>query len=508
MSTPISSLPTTATATESAPFGWHFDDSYSRLPPTFYRRVTPAPLRDAFLFHANTDAAALLDLRPEDLATPEFFDFVSGQRIWPAMSPLAAVYAGHQFGVYVPQLGDGRAMLLGEIVNRKHERWDVQLKGAGLTPFSRMGDGRAVLRSTIREYLCSEAMHALGVPTTRALCIVGSREPVYRETKEFGAMLVRLAPSHVRFGSFEFFYYRRQPEQIKQLADYVISLHYPELRDAVQPYDAFFHEVINRTARLMAQWQAVGFAHGVMNTDNMSVLGLTLDYGPFGFLDEYNAGYICNHTDHTGRYAFGAQPQIGLWNLACLGQALSPILSQNALIDGLNGYQPVLAATYQELMHAKLGLTETRPDDFELVIDLLEAMQRNQVDYTRFFRALCHLRTDTDAPADALRDEFIAPQDCDAWVTRYRARLRDSAASSTENDDATRTAAMLRVNPKYILRNYLAQNAIVRAEAGDSSETARLLEILRRPFDEQPEHNAYAALPPAWSKHLEISCSS
>jgi hypothetical protein len=479
---------------------FNFDNTYSRLPEYFYRRVAPTPLRGAFLAAVNQDAARLLDLTPEQTRTPEFLEFFSGAKILEGAEPLAAVYAGHQFGVYVPQLGDGRAILLGEAVNQRGERLDLQLKGAGPTPFSRMGDGRAVLRSCVREYLCSEAMHGLGIPTTRALCVIGSEEPVRRETIEKGAAMVRLAPSHVRFGSFEFFHYHNLPQVAQQLADYILQLHYAELLASAQPYAALFQEVVTRTAQLMAQWQAVGFAHGVMNTDNMSILGLTIDYGPFGFVDEYDAGYICNHSDHTGRYAFGAQPQVAFWNLACLAQALSALVPQDDLIDGLNSYQSTFAAAYHQLMRGKLGLTDAHPDAVELTIKLLETLQANRVDYTRFFRALARF---DEAKNDELRDMFINPLDFDEWAVGYRELLRAAPSGA-----AQRRAQMLASNPKYILRNYLAQNAIARAEAGDYTEIERLMDLLRRPFDEQPEREEYAALPPEWSKRLEISCSS
>jgi uncharacterized protein YdiU (UPF0061 family) len=489
----------TAIAEPAAAVELNFDNSYARLSEAFRRSVRPMPLREWFVASFNRDAAKLLDLPDDAAERHELLAFLAGAGDWPGAEPVAMAYAGHQFGVYVPQLGDGRALLLGEVVNARGERWDLHLKGAGPTPFSRMGDGRAVLRSTIREYLCSEAMHALGIPTTRALCIFGSDEPVLRETVERGAMLVRLAPSHVRFGSFEYFYYLRRPELVRELADYVIALHFQELLDAADPYAAFYQEVVARTARLMAQWQSVGFAHGVMNTDNMSVLGLTLDYGPFGFLDEYDAGFICNHSDRAGRYAFGAQPNVAFWNLACLAQALSPIVEQDALIDGLNSYQPTLSRRYLELMRAKLGLAEARDDDFDLIVPLLEAMQANRVDYTRFFRAL----GDFDTPDDTLRDKFINPTDFDDWAVRYRERL---AAERSQPDE--RRARMVRVNPQFVLRNYLAQNAITRAEAGDFAELETLLAVLRRPFDEQPGREDYAALPPEWSKKIVVSCSS
>src|SRR5678815_1998486 len=294
-----------------------FDNTYAQLPESFYARVNPTPFASPpYLVSFNPAAAELIDLDSDQAKRPEFAGLFGGSMLAPGMEPLAMLYSGHQFGVYVPQLGDGRAILLGEVKNDRDERWDLHLKGAGMTPFSRDGDGRAVLRSTIREYLCSEAMHRLGIPTTRALCIVGSDERVYREQIETAATLLRMAPTHVRFGTFEIFYYRQQHEHLKVLADYVIAQFFAHLREADDKYARFFTEVVERTAKLIAQWQAVGWAHGVMNTDNMSILGLTLDYGPFGFMDDYDAGFICNHSDHNGRYAFNQQPYIGLWNLS------------------------------------------------------------------------------------------------------------------------------------------------------------------------------------------------
>src|SRR5574337_848819 len=366
-----------------------FDNSYARLPEAFYARLNPTPFSSTpFLVHANRAAAELIDLDPAELARPEFAGLFGGSMLAPGMEPLAMLYSGHQFGVYVPQLGDGRAILLGEVKNDRGERWDLHLKGAGMTPFSRDGDGRAVLRSTIREYLCSEAMHGLGIPTTRALCIVGSDEKVYREQVETGATLLRMAPSHVRFGTFEIFYYRKQYDHLTVLADYVIANHYPHLAVATDKYARFFAEVTERTANLIAQWQAVGWAHGVMNTDNMSILGITLDYGPFGFMDDYDAGFICNHSDHNGRYAFNQQPLIGLWNLSCLAQALLPLVPKEELKAALDRYTPVCEARYMELMRAKVGLIDEQEEDAELIHDLLALMHQHHADYTIFFRAL------------------------------------------------------------------------------------------------------------------------
>jgi serine/tyrosine/threonine adenylyltransferase len=482
-----------------------FDNTYARLPTVFYSKVSPTPLPDPYLVSFNPAAAELIDLDPREAGRPEFVEYFGGGRTLPGAEPLAMLYAGHQFGSYVPQLGDGRAILLGEVRNARGAKWDLHLKGAGPTPYSRGFDGRAVLRSTIREYLCGEAMHALGIPSSRALCIVGSDAPVRRETIETAAVLVRMAESHVRFGTFEFFYYRAQPERVRELADYVIANHFPELVAAAEDkYRQFLLEATRRTARLIAKWQAVGFAHGVMNTDNMSVLGFTLDYGPFGFLNDYHAGFICNHSDHSGRYAFDQQPAVGLWNVSRLAQTLVELISVEEATAALETYQPVFAAHYGELMRAKLGLATEAEEDAELLLGLFGLLEANGVDYTNFFRRLGNFETTGDAPHEELRDMFVEPEAFDAWAAVYRARL---VAESSE--DAARKSRMDRVNPKYILRNYLAQNAITAAtERRDYTEIERLLETLRAPFTEQPGREAYAESPPDWGKRLSVSCSS
>ncbi len=480
-----------------------FDNTYARLPEAFHRRVKSTPLPTPYLVSFNRAAADLIGLDPQEAERPEFAEYFSGNKLLPGSEPISAIYAGHQFGTFVPQLGDGRAILLGEAVNARGERWDVQLKGAGLTPFSRMGDGRAVLRSTIREYLCGEAMHALGIPTTRSLCVVGSDEPVYRESIETAAVLTRLAPTHVRFGSFEFFYHRGQQERVRELADYVLRHHYPHLIEAEDKYLQFLREVIRRTARLIAQWQAVGFAHGVMNTDNMSIIGWTIDYGPFGFLDEYDAGFICNHSDYGGRYAFDQQPSVALWNLSCFAQTLLPLVERDAAVAALNEYQPLFIEAYTNLMHAKLGLTRRLPDDARLVSRSLQLLQVNATDYTRFFRRLCDFKVDSDASNDHLRDMFIDPLSFDDWAREYRARL------AAENSvDAERGERMRRINPKYVLRNHTAQHAIERAQGGDYGEVDTLLEVLQHPFEEQPGMERFAEPPAEGSKRVVVSCSS
>lgn len=481
-----------------------FDNTYARLPAAFYSKVSPTPLAAPYLVSFNRTAAELIDLDPREAARPEFAEYFGGRRTLPGAEPLAMLYAGHQFGSYVPQLGDGRAILLGEVRNGRGAKWDLHLKGAGQTPYSRGFDGRAVLRSTIREYLCGEAMHALRIPTSRALCVVGSDDPVRRERVETAAALVRMAESHVRFGTFEVFYYRRQAERVRQLADYVIANHFAELAGAEDRYRQFLLEVARRTARLIAKWQAVGFAHGVMNTDNMSILGLTLDYGPFGFLDDYQAGFVCNHSDYAGRYAFDQQPAVGLWNVSRLAQALVGLVNVEEATGALEAYQPEFAAHYGELMRAKLGLTTEREEEAALLLDLFGLLEANGVDYTNFFRRLGDFETTEGARHERLRDMFVDPAAFDAWAARYHARLL--AESSV---DAARKQQMDAVNPKYVLRNYLAQNAITAAtERRDYAEIERLLEVLRAPFTEQPGRDAYAESPPDWGRHLAVSCSS
>lgn len=482
-----------------------FDNSFGRLPDTFYRRQAPTPFeKPPYLISINHAAAELIGLAPNEAQRPEFLAYLTGMKPWSGSDPLAMLYAGHQFGHYVSQLGDGRAILLGEVRNAQGEKWDLQLKGCGLTPFSRQGDGRAVLRSTIREYLCSEAMHGLGIPTTRALCIIGSDEEVYREEIESGAMLLRVAPSHVRFGSFEVFYYRGQHDQIKTLADYVIAQHFPELAEHPQKYVEWLHEIVLHTARLIAQWQSIGFAHGVMNTDNMSILGLTLDYGPFGFLDRYDPGFICNHSDHHGRYAFDQQPGIALWNLACLAQTLTSLMSVEAAQAALGEYEQEFITHYYELMRLKLGLVERSEQSISLVNEWLDLLHHDGRDYTLSMRALAGFQTGEKADNRTLRDMFINRVAFDRWEQHYRKALEHN-----HSNDVQRSDEMCQRNPKYVLRNYLAQQAIEKAKRDrDYSEIERLLSCLQQPYDEQPEFEAYAAEPPDWAKTIEVSCSS
>ncbi|BCT30989.1 protein adenylyltransferase SelO [Pseudomonas protegens] len=479
-----------------------FDNRFARLGDAFSTHVLPEPLDNPRLVAASPAAMALLDLDPAVAESPVFAELFGGHKLWAEAEPRAMVYSGHQFGSYNPQLGDGRGLLLGEVYNQAGEHWDLHLKGAGQTPYSRMGDGRAVLRSSIREFLASEALHALGIPSSRALCVIGSDTPVWREKQERGAMVLRLAPSHVRFGHFEYFYYTKKPEQQKQLGEHVLALHFPECLEQPEPYLAMFREIVERNAELIAKWQTYGFCHGVMNTDNMSILGITFDFGPFAFLDDFDAHFICNHSDDQGRYSFSNQVPVGQWNLSALAQALTPFISVEALREALGLFLPLYQAHYLDLMRRRLGFTQAEDDDQKLVERLLQLMQNSGVDYSLFFR-----RLGEQAPDQALarlRDDFVDRDGFDAWAEQYRQRV---ARDPLQGQDLRRER-MHAVNPLYILRNYLAQKAIDAAESGDYSEVRRLHQVLSRPFEEQEGMQGYAERPPEWGKHLEISCSS
>jgi uncharacterized protein YdiU (UPF0061 family) len=482
---------------------------FAALGDTFFTALPAAPLPSPQWVAVSDDCARLLGWPLDWWQQPEALAAMSGGVPWPGMHPLASVYSGHQFGVWAGQLGDGRALLLGE-VETPNGPMELQLKGSGRTPYSRMGDGRAVLRSTIREFLCSEAMAALGVPTTRALCMAASPLPVRRETVETAAVVTRVAPSFIRFGHFEHFTHTAQDvEALRRLVNFTIDHHYPECRDAVQPVVALLEAVSHRTADLVAQWQAVGFCHGVMNTDNLSILGLTIDYGPFGFLDAFDPNHICNHSDHQGRYAYARQPNVAFWNLHALAQALMPLVdggdgeASELLLAALEPYKTLFPQALLARLRAKLGLAAEQEGDRELADDLLRRMAADRADFTITFRRLAQFSSAEGARNEAVRDLFIDREAFDAWALRYAARLRAEASN-----DEQRALEMNRVNPKFILRNHLAQNAIEAAERGDFIETQRLLKVLGRPFDEQPENAADAGFPPEGAQLIEVSCSS
>lgn len=491
---------------------------FAELGPAFSVAVDPVPLPDPVLLAVSKEAAALVGLQPpRDAAEQHAWAQAFGGHPGPlAAYSRATVYAGHQFGNWAGRLGDGRALLLGQWPAAQPyppdfpDAWEVQLKGSGPTPFSRMGDGWAVLRSSIREFLCSEAMAALGIPTTRALCLVGSSRPVRRERIETAAIVTRLAPSFIRFGHFEHFSYSGQTEELRRLVDWVIARHAPHCAAEAQPALALLRWVTARTARLIAQWQAVGFVHGVMNTDNMSILGWTLDYGPFGFVDAFDPFYTPNTTDREGRYAYARQPAVARWNLLALAQALLPLIADPK--DALAAVQ-TFDAEFEQALHAllraKLGLHTAQPGDADLLREWMSCLAANRSDWTFTFRALAEVARDPRTvwpeplAAQFSRDRARA----DAWLARYVQRLADDGPLPP----AERAAAMKRVNPAIVPRHHVLQAAIARAEAGDASEVRALLERLRDPFTDHEDDalwQALAAPPPPDAPPARLSCSS
>ncbi len=491
----------TAPATTSSPAGQplKWSHGFASLGPDFYTELQARTLPSPYWVGRNRALARELGLQDQWLESAEALAALSGNQPLAGSRPLASVYSGHQFGVWAGQLGDGRALLLGELDTPLGPQ-EIQLKGAGSTPYSRMGDGRAVLRSSIREFLCSEAMHGLGIPTTRALCVTGSDAAVRREEIETAAVVTRTAPSFIRFGHFEHFSYSNQHAQLKALADFVIARFYPECRDASQSYAALLQAVSERTAHMLAAWQAVGFCHGVMNTDNMSILGLTIDYGPFQFLDAFDPGHICNHSDHQGRYAYNKQPNMAYWNLFCLGQALLPLIEEQELaLAALESYKTVFPDALQARMRAKLGLPDEQPDDKELVDHTFRLLAANRVDYTIFWRRLCGFTAQSGH--EAVRDLFFDRESFNAWALQYSERTK--AVDTWQKADL-----MLKNNPKFVLRNHLGEEAIQAAKLKDFSKVDTLLELLQSPFDEHPGHDGFAGFPPDWASSISISCSS
>ena len=468
---------------------------YLDLPDECHDRVEPAPLKNAFLIHANEEVAKMLDIDTDELNTESFSDFANGALALEGSDTFAMCYAGHQFGHFVPRLGDGRAINIGTI-NHLH----MQLKGAGQTKYSRSGDGRAVLRSSIREYLMSEAMHGLGIETTRALALVGSKHEVFRQTWEKGAIVLRVSPSWVRFGTFEYFAHKKRYAELEALADYAIAESYPHLVDEPNKYMYFFTEVVGKTARLMAEWQAVGFNHGVMNTDNMSIAGLTIDYGPYAFLDDYDFQHICNHTDSGGRYSFGNQPNIGEWNLRALMTALSPMVNVEKMEKILEHYPNFYTERYLYLMAEKLGLENvTQEKDLDLFKHLLGMLQGLNIDYTLFFRILSHYDGDrTDLLKIGL---YHTPMN--DWLDSYDERLKENTSSQKE-----RQASMLKTNPKYVLKNYILQEAIDAAENDDFTLVDDLFKIAQDPYAEHKAFERWAGVTPDEFKNKKLSCSS
>jgi serine/tyrosine/threonine adenylyltransferase len=473
-----------------------FDNSYARLAERFFARLPPTPVAAPRLIRLNTKLAADLGLDPERLATPEGVEMLAGNMVPRGGEPLAMAYAGHQFGTFVPQLGDGRAILLGEVVDRAAVRHDIQLKGAGPTPYSRRGDGRAALGPVLREYIVSEAMAALKVATTRALAVVTTGEPVWRETTLPGAILTRIASSHIRVGTFQFFAARRDWDAVRRLADHVIARHYPEAASASNPYRALLDQVISRQAALIAKWLLVGFIHGVMNTDNMSIAGETIDYGPCAFMDAYNPRAVYSSIDQMGRYAYGNQPNIAQWNLIRLAEALLPLLAEDhndavkEAEQAISKFAKLFDAAYSSGLTRKLGLLEAQPDDISLAQDLLDRMARNGADFTLVFRLLCDAAAGPEGDT-GIRVLFADSYAFDEWAARWRRRLTQEGG-----EPAQRGSSMRAVNPAFIPRNHLVEEAIVAAvNDGDFSAFERLLSVVSKPYEDQPAFGRYGEPP-------------
>ena len=467
---------------------------YTALGAVFTHKIKPQPLKNPYLIHANSDMATAINLDAEVLESAEFVDFVNGGKILDDSTPYAMCYAGHQFGYFVHQLGDGRAINLGKV-----NGWHLQLKGAGVTRYSRSGDGRAVLRSSIREYLMSEAMYGLHIPTTRALALIGSTQQVRRMEWESGAIVLRMSPTWIRFGSFEYFYHNNKLSELETLIDYTIKEAFPHLLGDKDAYIKMFTEVVETTAIMIAKWMGVGFNHGVMNTDNMSIAGLTIDYGPYAFLDEYDFNYICNHTDQGGRYSFGNQPQTGHWNLSILMNALSPLVNMDAMKEVLERYGKIFNETHMQILRDKLGLSIHHDKDKELISTLFTFMENQRMDYTYFFRTLSNY----DGNRDEILSIALLKKPLEEWLDIYDERLKHETRSAQERLDA-----MKKTNPKYVLKNYMLQEAIDKANEGDFSGVGDLMVLAQSPFDEHPKFDHYAKETPLKHKNLKLSCSS
>ena len=467
--------------------------AYAELAQDFYNLQNWQGFNNPLLVIENAELKKELGL--ENIEKQKLLDIFNGSLSIENLRPLSMAYSGHQFGQYVEQLGDGRGLLFGQI-DSSEGAVDIHLKGAGKTPYSRFGDGRAVLRSVIREYLCGEAMHALSIPTSRALMIIGSDEMVIREKSETAAMLVRIAKTHIRFGNFEYFHYNKKPEHVKVLADFCIDNYSTYFSRTKNVYEEFFRSIVKLTAIMIAQWQACGFNHGVMNTDNMSILGETFDYGPYGFMEDYLPTYVCNHSDHQGRYAFKNQPYIGLWNCSALGHALSSLISEEAQAEILQTYEEIFQSTLAKLFREKLGLKQDQSEDAALIQGLLDIMESEKLDYTNTFRNLTQALTNKITPE---LDSDVAK----SWIVSFQERQTAEGLSLDK-----KVISMNQINPKFILRNYMAQGAIEAAENNDFSMIETLMIILTKPFEEHNEFQNFANRSPAWAKDLEISCSS
>ena len=465
---------------------------YLKLPAECYDRVAPTPLIQPHLIHANKDVAKVLDIDESELQTEAFVKFLNGEHEVEGSDTFAMCYAGHQFGYFVPRLGDGRAINIGTL-----DKYHLQLKGAGMTEYSRNGDGRAVLRSSIREYLMSEAMQGLSIPTTLCLGLIGSEHEVRREKIEKGAIVCRVSSSWVRFGTFEYFAHQGMFKELEALADYVIDENFPHHSAKDNRYTLLFNDVMIITARLMAQWMSVGFNHGVMNTDNMSIAGLTIDYGPYAFLDDFRHENICNHTDVDGRYSFANQPEIAKWNLRSLMMALSPLTTTEKMEQNLAMFDKIYIRYFHYYMCKKLGLEGTVEGDPELIDDMFDMLEKLHVDYTLFLRTLSHYEGDRES----LLSTGLYHEPMNEWLDRYDERIK-------QIDNTVRKEQMLAANPKYVLKNYMLQEAIDAAEKSDFSVVDDLYKIAQNPFDEHPEFERWAGATPQAFKNQKLSCSS
>ncbi len=484
-----------------------FQNTYSALPANFFARVAPTPVAAPRLIKLNRPLAVQLGLDPDLLSTPEGAEILAGKRLPDGADPIAMAYAGHQFGNFVPQLGDGRAILLGEVIDRDGIRRDIQLKGSGPTPFSRRGDGRAALGPVLREYIVSEAMYALGIPTTRSLAAVVTGERVQREVALPGGVLTRVASSHIRVGTFQFFAARGDTDGVRALADHVIARHYPELKDAAQPYHALLAGVVARQAALIARWLLVGFIHGVMNTDNTSISGETIDYGPCAFLDAYNPAQVFSSIDEMGRYAYANQPRIALWNLTRLAECLLPLFAdeQEKAIEQaqaiLGEFPETFTAAYNAGLRAKVGLFTSRDGDEALIQDLLDAMAKNEADFTLTFR---HLGDAAAEDAADVRAQFTEPAAFDEWAGRWHARL-----ALEQQTPAERKAAMHAVNPAFIPRNHRVEAVIQAAvDNDDFAPFEELVTVLAKPYEDQPQFAAYAEPPLPDQRVMRTFCGT
>ncbi|MBC7540729.1 MAG: YdiU family protein [Bacteriovorax sp.] len=473
----------------------NFSNRLKKVCPHLFVQVASTPLKNPVLLHTNLDLLNRLELDPRELEKSSFTRFLNGDLDFEGLIFSSTYYSGHQFGYYVPRLGDGRAIMLGEVVNSKGEHFELQLKGAGLTPFSRMGDGKAVVRSSIREYLASAHLKALNIPTTEALAIIHGSDDVYREVVEKAAIVLRVSESFLRFGHFQYFANTKQEAELKILVDFTIDNYFKEFADHPNRYVLFFQSVVKKTAKLFAAWQSVGFAHGVLNTDNMSILGLTIDYGPFGFIDNFDLDHICNHSDHEGRYSFGNQPPIGLWNLEQLGIALQSFIKEEDLKRTLDSYPLIFHVEYRRLLKEKLGLYKNEASDEEFLKKTLNMLVSTKLDYTQFFRELSHYQTTKTLT-------FPSSPELTAFLIQYEERLSLEKTASTD-----RQIKMLATNPKFILRNYLAQIAI---ENYDSNPVVlfQIFEVLSHPYEEWTEFEEWSRPAPIKYKNLSVSCSS